>query len=249
MEITDRFAQRWLEWDEHVRDREEAGAYLRAAKDEDLLELLAGDSPKDRKYERDIVTTELQNRLTGRHVGHPQSADEVLLAAQVAYEAAANGQKAIHTAEAILKASGDIALGTSVSAAAFVSLDTTKVALEAARAHAAELQAALTQSRIAERLLEDAAHAARDVLDKAAAGAKRVAELGHVAEAEAAHKAAELIRVAAVVAAQKLREGRERSGMGHLVDAEATREATELIRVAAVVAAQKLRDERERSGK
>jgi len=248
MDITERFAQHWLAWDERVHDRDEAAAYLRTAKDEDLLELLAGSSPKDRKYERDVVTTELQNRLAGRHMAHPRGADEVLVAAQQAYEAAAGGQKAIHTAEAILKASGDVELGTSVSTAAYISLDTTKVALEAARSHAAELQAALTQSRIAERLLEDAAQAARDVLDKAAAGAKRVAELGHVAEAEAARKAAELIRVAADIAAQKLREGRARYGTGYAADAEVTLEAAELVRAAAVVAVQKLREGRERDG-
>lgn len=208
MEIVDRFAHRWLEWDAQVDGREQATAYLYAAKDEQLLELLAGGSPRDRKYERDIVMTELQNRLANRHIEHPQSADEVLLAAEQAYEAAANGQKAIHTAEAILKASGDLDLGTSVSTAAFVSLDTTKVALDAARVHAAELRAALAQSRIAERLIEDAATAARDVLDKAAEGARRVTELGHRAEAEAAREAADLIRVAAQVAAEKLRDAR-----------------------------------------
>ena len=248
MEITDRFAKHWLEWDERVHDRDEARRYLRDAKDEDLLELLAGNSPKDRKYERDIVTTELQNRLAGRHMAHPRGADEVLVAAQQAYEAAAGGQKAIHTAEAILKASGDVGLGAAVSSAAYVSLDSTRIALEAARSHAAELQAALTQSRIAERLLEDAAHAARDVLDKAAAGAKRVAELGHVAEAEAARAAAELIQAAADVAAQKLREGRQRHGMGHGEEAAITLEAAELIRAAAVIAVQKLRDEKDRPG-
>lgn len=244
MEITDRFADRWDEWDARVPSRAEAAAYLRHAMDEDLLELLAGSSPRDRKYERDIVTIELQNRLSGRHMAHPRGAEEVRLAAQQAYEAAAEGQKPIHMAEAILKANGDMELGSSVSTAAYVSLDSTKLALEAARAHAAELQSALTQSRVAERLLEDAAQAARDVLDKAAAGAKRVAELGHVAEADAARKAAELIRVAALVAAQKLREERDRTGLGHIAEAEAAREATELIRLAAIAAARKLEEGR-----
>jgi hypothetical protein len=70
-----------------------------------------------------------------------------------------------------------------------------------------------------------------------------------VAEAEAAHKAAELIRVATVVAAQKLRDGRERYRIGHVAEseAEATREAAELIRTAALLAVQKLRDQREGS--
>jgi hypothetical protein len=208
MEITDRFAQKWDHWDEHVHDGAQAQTYLRAAKDEQLLELLAAESSKNRKYERDIVTTELQNRLATRHAAHPKGADEVMVAARQAYEAAAKGQKAIHTAEAILKASGDMELGTAVSTAAYVSLDTSKVALEAALRHATEIQAALAQSRIAERLIEDAAQAALDVVDRAAAGARRVAELGHLAEAEAAREAAELIRIAAEVAAQKLRMGR-----------------------------------------
>lgn len=249
MEITDRFADRWHEWDERVATRSDAAAFLRDAMDEDLLELLAGTSAKDRKYERDIVTIELQNRLSGRHMSHPRGAEEVLLAAQKAYEAAADGQKPIHMAEGILKANGDTELGASVSTAAFVSLDSTKLALDAARSHAAELQSALIQSRIAERLLEDAAEAARDVLDKAAAGAKRVAELGHVAEADAARKAAELIRIAADVAAQKIRVERGGSDMGHLVEAEAARQATELIRVAAIAAAKKLQAGRGEPGR
>lgn len=247
MQISDRFAERWTEWDERVRDREDATRYLLVAKDEELLELLAGDSPKDRKYERDIVTTELQNRLARRHLQHPEGADDVLAAAQYAYEAAANGQKAIHTAEAILKASGDMDLGASVSSAAYVSLDTTRVALDAARAHAAELQAALSQSRIAERLLEDAAQAALDVVEKAAAGAKRVEQLGHVAEAKAAREAAELIRIAAEVAARKLRAAKhdareDPSQASPQAKAKAAHDATELIRVAAETAVRKLSD-------
>lgn len=247
MEITDRFARRWEDWDDQVQDREGAVAFIRHAKDEELLELLAGDSDKDRKYERDVVMTELQNRLTNRHVEHPQGADEVMLAAQQAYEAAAAGQRAIHTAEGILKASGDMELGMAVSSAAYLSLDTTKVALEAAREHAAELQAALMQSRIAERLIEDAAEAALEVVERAAAGAKRVEELGHVDEARAAREAAELIRVAALVAATKLRETKAPMGTstpGRLAKAKAAHEATELIRVAAATAVKKLRDER-----
>lgn len=245
MEISDRFASRWDEWDARVRNNAQANAFLRTAKDEDLLELLAGGSTKDRKYERDIVTTEIQNRLASRNRDHPLGADEVLDAARVAYEAAASGQKAIHTAEAILKASGDLELGTSVSAAAYVSLDSTKVALDAARAHAAELQSALAQSRVAERLLEDAAQAALEVVEKAAAGAKRVEQLGHVAEARAAREAAELIRSAAEVAAKKLHHARndahaDPSAASPRAEAEAAHEATELIRKAAEAAVKKL---------
>lgn len=208
MDITDRFAQRWVRWDARVHDPEQASRFLRSAKDEELLELLAGDSSKDRKYERDIVTTEIQNRLATRNREHPEGAEGVLRAAQVAYEEAAKGQRAIHTAEAILKASGDTDLGVSISSAAFVSLDTTKVALDAARAHVAELQASLAQSRVAERLIEDAEQAALEVAAKATHAAQRVAELGHEAEASEAREAARRIRDAAAEAARRLRSDR-----------------------------------------
>jgi hypothetical protein len=208
MEITDRFAERWQEWDARVHGREDAAAFLKSAKDEELLELLAGRSDKDRKYERDVVATEIQNRLARRAKEHPESAEQVFRAAYVAYEAAAKGQKAIHTAEGILKASGDVDLGVSVSSSAIASLDTTKLAMEAAQAHVAELQAAQAQSRIAEQLVEDAAQAALDAAAKADAGAGRVAELGHEAEAQAAREAAQRIRAAAAEAAKKLRAAR-----------------------------------------
>lgn len=251
MEITDRFATRWVDWDAQVHDRKDALRFLRDAKDEELLELLAGGSSTERKYERDVVMTELQNRLTGRNLDHPQGATEVMVAAEMAYEAAAQGQKAIHTAEAILKASGDVELGSSVSSAAYLSLDTSKVALDAARAHSAEIQAALAQSRIAERLIEDAAEAARDVVDRAAAGAKRVEELGHHEEAEAAREAAKLIQTAVEVAARKLHQSRAGASahadpaLRHVDEATAAREAIDLIRVAADVAARKLGESHE----
>ena len=218
MEITDRFAQRWEAWDARVQGGEDAVLILRSAKDEDLLELLAGCSEKDRKYERDVVTTEIQNRLARRAKDHPEGAEHVFHAAYAAYEAAAKGQKAIHTAEGILKASGDTELGVSVSASATVSLDATKLAMEAAQAHVAELQSALAQSRIAERLVEDAAQAALEVAARTEKGAGRVAELGHEAEARAAREAAQRIREAAAEAAQKLRAAKADAGGGGQAD-------------------------------
>jgi hypothetical protein len=214
MEITDRFAQGWEAWDARVRGGEDAAIFLRSAKDEELLELLAGCSDKDRKYERDVVTTEIQNRLARRAKEHPEGAEQVFRAAYAAYEASAKGQKAIHTAEGILKASGDMDLGVSVSASAIVSLDATKLAMEAAQAHVAELQAAQAQSRIAERLVEDAAQAALEVAAKTERGAGRVAELGHEAEARAAREAARLIREAAAEAARKLRAAKDAADGG-----------------------------------
>ena len=206
MTFTDRFADKWLGWDARVHDREAAAAFLKAAADEDLLELLAGNSDKDRKYERDIIATEIQNRLAKRATDHPDGANEVFRAAYLAYEAAARGQRAMHTAESILKANGDPELGAAVSQAAMLSLDATRLAMKAAQQHAIELQAARAQSRIAERLAEDAEQIARDARAKAERAAARVAALGHVAEAQAARDAAAQIHDAAAVAAKKLRD-------------------------------------------
>lgn len=206
MGLTDRFAARWIEWDHKVHGREEATRFLADAKDEDLLELLAGASERDRKYERDIITTEIQNRLATRNKELPEGADEVQRAAALAHETAVAAQKALHTAESILKASGDVELGTEVSASAYLNLDTTKLALEAADAHAHDVQAALMRSRVAERLVQDAADAAAVTAAKVEKGADRVADLGHEAVAEEARVVAKRIRETSEDVARKLRE-------------------------------------------
>lgn len=241
MALKDRFASRWDAWDEEVHDRGDAAPYLAAAKDEELLELLAGWSDKDRKYERDIIAVEIQNRLAERSRKLPGGADDVLRAAFVAYGAAASSQKAIHAAEAILKASGDIELGRTVSASAYLSLDTTKLAMEAAQAHAAEVQAALTKSRIAEQLVEDAAEAAREAAEKAELGAKRVAELGHTEEAEAARAAAKRLRETAEEVARRLRESRK---SGRHEAPHAARDAADQVARTAEKVARELRGSR-----
>lgn len=205
MEIRDRFADTWIDWDERVQGRTDAAAFLRAAKDEQLLELLAGESDRDRKYERDILATEIQNRLARRSMELPGGATDVYRAASVAHEAAVQSQIAIHTAGGILKANGDSDLGVSISAAAIVSLDTTRLALDAAREHLSELQAAFAQSRVAERLIHDAAQAALEAAVKTEQGAARLASLGHARDAAAAREAASRLREAAEDAAQQLR--------------------------------------------
>lgn len=206
MRLTDRFALTWTKWDERVHSPREATSFLTSAKDEELLELLAGESEKDRKYERDIVATEVINRLSRRSMELPGGATTVYRAARAAHEAAVQSQIAIHTAGGVLKAYGDDELGGAISAAAIVSLDTTKLAVDAARGHLSEVQAALAQSRVAERLIQDAAHAAIEAAVRAEQGARRVAELGKEAEAKAALDAAKLLRAAADEAVDMLGE-------------------------------------------
>jgi hypothetical protein len=206
MTPTDRFADRWREWDSRVHERADATAFLKTATDETLIELLAGNSDRDRKYERDIIATEIQNRLAKRATDHPEGADEVFRAAYAAYEEAARGQRAMHTAENILKTHGDVELGNAVSLAANLSLDATRLAMKAAQQHAIDLQAARAQSRIAARLAEDAEQIAEEAQAKAERAAARVAELGHAAEAQAAREAAARLHDAAATAAKKLRD-------------------------------------------
>lgn len=208
MAITDRFALSWVRWDQRVQQGQEPTVFLKSAKDEELIELLAGDSGTDRKYERDIVAVEIQNRLAQRNRSLPLGADEVLKAAYIAYEAAAKSQRAIHAAEGILKASGDTALGVAVSGSAIASLDTTKLALEAAQEHAANVQATLAQSRVAEQLAQDAVDSAMQAAAKAQLGAERIAELGHEEEARVAREAAEALRAAAEDVAREVAEAK-----------------------------------------
>lgn len=206
MDLTHRFVETWGDWDAQVHDAREATAFLRSAKDETLLELLAGESDQPRNHERDIISTEIANRLTRRSVELPGGATDVYHAARVAYEAAAKSQIAILTAGGLLKAHGDDELGTSIAGAAIVTLDTTRAAMDAARKHLADLQAALAQSRVAERLIEDAAHAALEAAIKAEQGAAKVAQLGRVREAAAARQAAFELHQAADEATRILRE-------------------------------------------
>lgn len=197
MSITDRFAKLWEQWDGNVRHRGDVPEFLKNAKDEDLVELLAATSPTTRKYERDIIATEVLNRLHRRHHDLPNAASEVLNAAEIAYDAAAEGQRAIHAAEGILKAQGEQELGETVSAAAYASLDTTRLAFEAAQKNSADVQATVAQSRVANHLAEDAAAQAKIGSDATRAAARTLEAAGHKQEADAAHKAATQITEAA----------------------------------------------------
>lgn len=192
--VTDRFAKSWDQWDKSVRTRADIPRFLKEASDEDLVELLAGASKTDRKYERDIVATEILNRLGRRHRDLPAAAAEVLESAEAAYQAAAEGQRAIHMAEGILKATGQETLGAEVSASAFASLDTTKLAFEAAQQNSADVQAAVAQSRIAREFAEASvatAEAAQKATDDAA---EHLEAAGHAEAAAEARLAADRMR-------------------------------------------------------
>ena len=191
MHITDRFAKLWVNWDATVQSRADIPDVLRSAKDEDLIELLAGASAQDRKYERDVVATEILNRLHRRHSDLPAAAAEVLRSAEAAYEAAAQGQQAIHTAEGILKAEGKAALGAEVSASAYTSLDTTKLAFEAAKQNISDVQASVSRSRIANRLAEDAVNVAEKTSDATRKASRPLEDAGHPVQAKAACDAAD----------------------------------------------------------
>lgn len=212
MEISDRFGRLWERWDSRVRDRSDIPLYLTEAKDEDLIELLAASAPQERKYERDIIATEILNRMRRRTTSLPSAASEVLRSAEAAYEAAAEGQKAIHTAEGILKATGEEALGAEVSATAYASLDTTKLAFEAAQQNSADVRATIAQSRVAHHLADDASHVAREASDATRAAAEPLAEAGRHKEADAAREAADKIhrateRTVAAVETERQAEG------------------------------------------
>lgn len=212
MNVTDRFAELWIRWDERVRTRADVPKFLAEAKDEDLIELLAGATARDRKYERDVVATEILNRLGRRHSDLPAAAERVLSSADAAYDAAARGQKAIHTAESILKAVGDVDLGHEVSASAYASLDTTKLAFEAAQQNSADVKAVVSQSRVAHQLAEDAARVADRGAEATREAARTLEDAGHLDAAQAAHDAANDIADAAQATADAATQERQEVG-------------------------------------
>jgi hypothetical protein len=217
MKLSDRFAQLWDEWDGRLREGEDVVSFLEAAKDEELIELLAGESVRERKYERDIVATEILNRLHRRHTDFPAGAEAVLHNAQAAQRSAEAGQAAIHASEALLHAAGEHELGQSISESAYESLDATKLALGAAQQHAADVQSSLSQSRLGDK----ASAPRQEDLDRTAQAAARAARrgsdltddleahmgaIGKGPEGKAAAKAGQAIREAADAAAEAARE-------------------------------------------
>lgn len=160
MDSGSRFGRLWASWDERIAQGEPPGEILRDAKDEDLIEILAGESGEDRKYARDVIATELLNRLRTRSTQQPAAATAAADSAQSAHKTAQESQEAIHRAEGILKHSGQWDLGASVSASAYRSLDATEAAFTAAKDSAESLQKSLAQSRVGNELAEEAAKTA-----------------------------------------------------------------------------------------
>lgn len=201
MENRGRFGKLWDAWDARVRNGEQPTAILREAKDEDLVELLGAESFGDREYARDIIATELLNRLRSRSTSQAAAANAVTSSAQNAHEAAIEGQEAIHRAEGILKESGEWDLGASVSASAYRSLDATEAAFIAAKDSAHHLERSLAQSRAGSELAGEAARVAdqgREITERIEG---KMDDLGRGEEGRAAGAASRAISKAAEEAA------------------------------------------------
>lgn len=204
-----RFGKLWKSWDARISSGETVEAILREAKDEDLVEILGGETRGERKYARDVIATELLNRLHARTISQPASARAAADSARAANEVARDGQYAIHTAEEILKSSGQEELGASVSASAYASLDATEAAFQAADRHAETLEGNLAQSRIGTELAKDAVHAAKQGIKATHDLEHQMEELGKAKEGRAASEASQAIGRAAADAS-KLAESRTR---------------------------------------
>lgn len=197
-----RFGRLWTEWDARVDRGESPTDILKSAKDEDLVEVLGGESVRNRKYARDIIATELLNRLHSRSTKHPAAAKAAEASAKLAHDAATEGQAAIHEAERLLKASGQEVLGASVSASAYASLDASKAAFDAAREHADSLHQTLAQSRVGGDLARDAALAAQEGSDITRTLAQQMKSIGKGKEGRAADAAGRNIQTTADKAAE-----------------------------------------------
>lgn len=157
-----RFGKLWAEWDERIGTGQPASDILHAAKDEELIEILAGESRRERKYARDIIATEILNRMHARSTTQHPGARGVEASARAAHEITQESQEAIHLAEGILKASGEFELGASVSASADASLLATQAAFDSAKIQAESLHETLAQSRVGAELAAEAAHVAEE---------------------------------------------------------------------------------------
>lgn len=188
-----RFERRWADWDKRIAAGEDASAILGSAKDEELIELLAGESRVDRQYVRDVVATEILNRLYTRSASQHPGAKDVEASAKSAYEAAQDGQEAIHHAEGILKGKGRAKLGAAVSASADASLKATEAAFDSARAQADALHETLAQSRLGGELATEAAQKAEEGRKITHELERTMADIGRAKEGRAASEASRKI--------------------------------------------------------
>lgn len=208
MHVSDRFAKLWETWDARVGQGEDARSFFDHAQDEDLIELLAGESGRDRKMERDIVATEILNRMHRRNMHVPRSADAALASAKASQAAAKEGQADIHASEDLLHAAGQHDLGTRVSASAYASLDAADAAVDAAEQHVSEVNESLGRSRYREgatsgsgekaeaaaKATARAAHRGSDITDHLE---RKMGPLGEASAGRAAAAAGQAIRKAA----------------------------------------------------
>lgn len=201
-----RFEKLWKRWDERVAAGTPPVDLLREAKDEDLIEILAGESRLDRKYARDIIATEMLNRLHKRGTSQHPGAKTVEDSARDAHEAAKDGQEAIHHAEGILKANGQVALGAAVSESADASLIATRAAFDSAKVQAAALHQTLGQSRLGGELAAEAVTKAEEGREVTRELEKTLDALGRGEEGRAASDASRKIHAAADQAADDAAE-------------------------------------------
>lgn len=197
-----RFGKLWAAWDASIAAGLVTVDILRNAKDEELIEILAGESRLDRKYARDIIATEILNRMHARSTTQHPGARDVETSARVAHEVAQGGQEAIHHAEGILKASGHFPLGAAVSASADATLQATQAAFDSAKIQAEALHETLAQSRVGAELSAEAAHVAEEGREITRELEKTMGSLGRAAEGRAASNAARNIQKAADHAAE-----------------------------------------------
>lgn len=204
-----RFGKLWAAWDARIAAGDPPRDILQEAKDEELIEILAGESRLDRKYARDIIATEILNRMHTRSSTQHPGARSVEKSAQAAQKVAQDSQEAIHHAEGILKASGapgSFDLGAAVSASADASLLATKAAFDSAKVQAEALHETLTQSRLGAELAAEAAQVADEGREVTRELEQTMRSLGRAEEGRAASDAAREIKKATDQAAENSAE-------------------------------------------
>lgn len=109
---TNRFERSWEEWDERIGDGAQPREMLADLSSEKIMQLLAG-AGSERRYERDILATEVMNRLVRARHNVDDSMENV---ADLLGDVQSQGQRTredVHkTEEVVARLQGSEALGT-----------------------------------------------------------------------------------------------------------------------------------------
>lgn len=98
-----RYRRLWERWDGAVAAGRRPHEFLQEVSDESLIELLAG-ATEQRQYERDLIATELKNRMVRLHKAMKRATDEVVATVNLLTDAVLDAEDIVHGVETAAEA-------------------------------------------------------------------------------------------------------------------------------------------------